>query len=556
MSGRGAPERAARAFPGRSASGKLGRLGRTPGLLGAAGTAAALAMLVLPAAAAADSPFINGVTAGEITQDSAIIWGQTAREMNVRSEVATDPGFVNVVDRKTLRAKAKADDTFQDLVKHLDPGRTYYYRFCAGGACSDVGRFETAPAPDQNATIRFAWSGDETGVSAPGQSSPFWGQMKAFASMAAEGNDFNIDFGDTIYSDPEVPGVQSAITVPEKWAMYRAKLALPNQRLIREATGLYNHWDDHEFINDFSIPENGRQLYDSGVEAFRDYEPVTYTKKDGIYRSFRWGKNLEIFFLDERSFRSAKASANGACDNPDTGEPDLAPTAPQNVRNVFSLLVPSLAEPVSQGCLDAINSPDRHFLGTRQLNTFIHDVESSTATWKVVMNEDPIQQFYALPYDRWEGYAYERAQLLNALTAAHVDHLVFLTTDTHAGFANVVRWRTLAGDSATANAPAGAPPLDTPYDDFVIGPVATKPFWQEIDDTTGVSGSGQLVSNLFFKPPPPGGMGMFCAQGGKNSYGEVTVTASTLTVEYKDENGNPLTDSDGSTPCGPYVLTH
>src|SRR5581483_6419700 len=260
MSGRGAPERAARAFPGRSASGKLGRLGRTPGLLGAAGTAAALAMLVLPAAAAADSPFINGVTAGEITQDSAIIWGQTAREMNVRSEVATDPGFVNVVDRKTLRAKAKADDTFQDLVKHLDPGRTYYYRFCAGGACSDVGRFETAPAPDQNATIRFAWSGDETGVSAPGQSSPFWGQMKAFASMAAEGNDFNIDFGDTIYSDPEVPGVQSAITVPEKWAMYRAKLALPNQRLIREATGLYNHWDDHEFINDFSIPENGRQL--------------------------------------------------------------------------------------------------------------------------------------------------------------------------------------------------------------------------------------------------------------------------------------------------------
>lgn len=49
---------------------------------------------------------------------------------------------------------------------------------------------------------------------------------------------------------------------------------------------------------------------------------------------------------------------------------------------------------------------------------------------------------------------------------------------------------------------------------------------------------------------------MFCAQGGKNSYGEVTVTASTLTVEYKDENGNPLTDSDGSTPCGPYVLTH
>ena len=37
------------------------------------------------------------------------------------------------------------------------------------------------------------------------------------------------------------------------------------------------------------------------------------------------------------------------------------------------------------------------------------------------MNETPIQQFYALPYDRWEGYAYERVKLLNALQSANVD---------------------------------------------------------------------------------------------------------------------------------------
>jgi hypothetical protein len=51
-------------------------------------------------------------------------------------------------------------------------------------------------------------------------------------------------------------------------------------------------------------------------------------------------------------------------------------------------------------------------------------------------------------------------------------------------------------------------------------------------------------------------MGMACAQGGENSYGEVTVTATTLTVAYKDENGNTLLDSDGTTPCGPYTLTN
>jgi hypothetical protein len=51
-------------------------------------------------------------------------------------------------------------------------------------------------------------------------------------------------------------------------------------------------------------------------------------------------------------------------------------------------------------------------------------------------------------------------------------------------------------------------------------------------------------------------MGMSCANGNVNSYAEVTVTGSTLKVEYKDENGNTVKDVDGSTDCGPYVLTH
>ena len=44
-------------------------------------------------------------------------------------------------------------------------------------------------------------------------------------------------------------------------------------------------------------------------------------------------------------------------------------------------------------------------LGARQYAAFTKAIRASTATWKVVVNEVPIQQFYALPYDRWEGYA-------------------------------------------------------------------------------------------------------------------------------------------------------
>ena len=220
--------------------------------------------------------------------------------------------------------------------------------------------------------------------------------------------------------------------------------------------------------------------------------------------------------------------------------------------SVFSALIPSLKEPVSPACKRKIDSPNRTMLGQAQLHQFLHDVESSNARWKVVMNETPIQQFYGLPYDRWEGYAHERVQLLKALQSADVKNLVFLTTDTHAAFANIVRLRTFGDDVAPSNAPANA--ADTPYNDFIIGPVATKPFWQEIDDTTGKPGSGKLLSQVFFKPPPPQGVGMACAQGDQPSYAEVTVKRGSLTVDYKKADGSPVVDVDGTTPCGPFVL--
>jgi phosphodiesterase/alkaline phosphatase D-like protein len=532
-------------------------VGRGRWYLAALGLAAVLVAAV-PAAALGSEYFRSGRTAGEITGHSAIVWARTSREVDVRAVVATNDSFRRVVVRRRLEARNDTNRTVQTEVHGLKPNHTYSYRFCVvhKHTCSAKSHFETAPAPNDAKTIRFAYTGDETGVSRPGEDRPFWGFMRTFKSITAEDNDFNIDFGDTIYSDPEVPGWanRTALTVPEKWAMYRKKLALRNMRMVRGSTGMYNHWDDHEFRNDFSIPEFGRQLYDDGVTAFRDFMPVHYSKSKGIYRTFRWGKNLELFFLDERSFRSAKASANGVCDNPETGEPDLAPTAPQDKRNFFGALIPSLKQPVSQRCKDAINDPQRTMLGKAQLQRFLDDVESSDATWKVVMNETPIQQFYGLPYDRWEGYAHERVQLLEALENANVDHLVFLTTDTHAAFANIVRLRTLDGDVAPSNAPATTP-SDTPYNDFIIGPVATNPFWGEIDDTTGQEGSGELLSQVFFKPQPQAGVGMACAQGNQNSYAEVTVTGGSLTVEYKKDDGSPVVDADGTTQCGPYVLT-
>ena len=188
------------------------------------------------------------------------------------------------------------------------------------------------------------------------------------------------------------------------------------------------------FVNDFSLPEHGEAIYTAGVRAFRDYSPVAYSPDLGLYRSVRWGRHLELFFLDQRSFRSGKATA--ACGN------DLAPTAPQAVREAFAALAPGLRNPVPPACLAAINDPSRTMLGARQYEVFTNAIKASKATWKVVVNQVPIQQYYALPYDRWEGYAAERERLLRFLQQ-NTKNVVFLTTDTHANLINEVRFRTL-----------------------------------------------------------------------------------------------------------------
>jgi alkaline phosphatase D len=351
--------------------------------------------------------------------------------------------------------------------------------------------------------------------------------------MAAERNHFNVNLGDTIYSDSEVASAPVARTRAQKWGKYRLGLGLPALRALRASAALYSHWDDHEFLNDFSRPEHGEAIYRAGVEAFRDYSPVRSSAGGlGLYRTFRWGRHLELFFLDERSFRSAKVR--------ETCGSDLAPTAPQAVRDAFASLAPSLGNPVSAGCLAALNDPRRTMLGARQYAAFTRAIRRSTATWKVVVNEVPMQQYYVLPYDRWEGYATERERLLRFLQR-NVRNVVFLTTDTHANLVNEIRYRTLGAVEGTG------------MWEVVTGPVATNTFEKEIDEFLGAPGTADAVYAFFLKPPPPQGLGMRCAALDTYSYAQVTVTARTFTVRLKDARGQAVREATGAA-CAPLVL--
>jgi alkaline phosphatase D len=426
-------------------------------------------------------------------------------------------------------------------VRRLRPATRYRYVFRMGALSSPRGTFETAPRPGQRRTIAFAYSGDADATPAPATGQPFFNRFEVYEQMRAERNNFNVNLGDTIYSDSMVGGLPPALTIAQKWAKYRQNLSLPPLAGLRRSAALYSGWDDHEFVNDFSPAEHGSALYDAGRQAFLDYAPASYSSRRGLYRRVRWGRNLELFFLDERSFRSAKASAGAACDNPfGSFRSDLAPTAPQRLRNAFGFAIPPLKKPVPKACLDLIASPRRTFLGRKQLSRFMRDIDRSRATFKVVMNETPIQQFYALPYDRWEGYAAERAKLLRFLKR-RVENVVFLTTDTHANMVNDVRLQTLESGG----------PKDSGILEVVTGPVATNTFAREIDQAVGISGAGATVGRLFFKPPPPAGVGMRCAALDVYSYAQVEVTARRLEITPKDAAGNPVREPGGSR-CGPF----
>jgi hypothetical protein len=110
-------------------------------------------------------------------------------------------------------------------------------------------------------------------------------------------------------------------------------------------------WDDHETQNDAG-PHN-QTLPDAPSEprlaparaAYVDYQPIVDAER--LYRSARWGRHLEVFFLDTRSYRDANA-------DPDTG-----------------------AYP-------------KTMLGEAQRRWLIGGLVRSKATWKVVVSSVPL----------------------------------------------------------------------------------------------------------------------------------------------------------------------
>ena len=96
----------------------------------------------------------------------------------------------------------------------------------AGRRDERAGTFMTAPAADRERSDPLRLLGRRRRDTGP-DGKPGFNSFQVYGRMATEKNDFNINLGDTIYSDSELAGSKPALTVAEKWQKYRLRPRAP-----------------------------------------------------------------------------------------------------------------------------------------------------------------------------------------------------------------------------------------------------------------------------------------------------------------------------------------
>ena len=352
-----------------------------------------------------------------------MLWTRAPEAGRYRWQVATDRSFAHVVDSGRTEAIARHDFTMKPVATGLRAATRYYYRFLDGGSYSSTGTFKTLPGPNGPAALHLAFSGDSDQLWSE-HPDPDAKPFEVLQRIAEENPDLFLYFGDTIYSDSETEA-PLARSLKAKWAKYK-KNRLPATKAVLKKVSTWVGWDDHEVINDFDGAElavDDPELLANGIQAFNDYWPV---RENRYYRKVDIGSEIDLIFLDERSYRSQSADETDSPCRDEEGDLDLAPMMPPAIRGQLGLA------PASQECIDHVTDPTRTMLGAEQLQWLKDTLTESDATWKLVVNEVPITQIFVIPYDRWDGYVAEREDLLGYIRDNAIDNVVFLTTDIHA----------------------------------------------------------------------------------------------------------------------------
>lgn len=302
-----------------------------------------LLLLLIPMTALAQGPYlVEGVRIGEVTDSSALVWFRLSalhipipgkfqsEERRTPASLLPDdtetwklpgavPGIVGrgqlwLATREDMRDMKPAGDfqtgpqrDYSVLIKleKLRPGRDYFVAVEINGKpAKPNARFTTAPGPKQRAPVRFT---AVTGLMY--RDLDHEEGFNIFAAMRKQPPDFIVFTGDSVHYDIEPPRAVTSNMARYHWQRI---FALPWHTDLLSVTPQYWMKNEHDTLSGGCWPGQDPDFmrpltFEAGRKLFLEQTPTA----DPPYRTFRWGRGLQIWLLEGRDFRSPNNMPDG-----------------------------------------------------------------------------------------------------------------------------------------------------------------------------------------------------------------------------------------------------
>ena len=241
-----------------------------------------------------------------------------------RFEISKDPNFQESFLTQWLFANSNNDFLLKTKINSLEPNTRYYYRLIYGTKNQLTyqgarGTFKTLAGKDIQAihtiTIVNCMNYDKF-------HNPKWKLYdpeakhqlgyETFQTLRQLSPDYLIGTGDNVYYDQMRDNV--ATSLEDMRSKYHEQFSQP--RLIEFFSEVGTYWlkDDHDYRRNDSDPYGDYEpSHNLGVKLFREQLPVVNPeeKEAKTYRTYRLNKNLQIWLVEGRDYRSPNNMEDG-----------------------------------------------------------------------------------------------------------------------------------------------------------------------------------------------------------------------------------------------------
>lgn len=325
----------------------------------------------------------------------------------VAFEYSTDAEFADSMRTSWSRAEEDHDYIVRVRLESLLPLTRYFYRVWIGEdeASAKPGparSFQTLPDAESSTDISFCmgscmnYNTFVNGVSNGGGPITATAEDRrlgypSFAAMKKLEPDFFVGTGDIVYYDNPAKG--AARTLPELRRKWHEQFRFPRLIEFFASTPAYWSKDDHDFrFNDADMQGEKLPAPQTGIELFREQMPICAfgDSTSPTYRTHRVGKDLQLWFVEGRDYRSPNKMPDG---------------------------------------------PEKSLWGEQQKSWLMRTLKQSDATWKIIISPTPMVG----PDDKYKtdnhvnlgGFRHEADSFFQWVNDNDIENLLIFCGDRH-----------------------------------------------------------------------------------------------------------------------------